>query len=98
MAKKKATSEVPKLAYTGPDRPAIEYADVVKLTSGPHGILFTIGQRYPDRNEITVIHEVVMPFDVCLALRKILDEQLELVEEHMREALKTMVGRDASAK
>ena len=89
MPKKKTSTRKKPMNYVGPESPAIEYADFVKLSTSSNGVLFSFGQTHPERQGITITYEVLLPVPVSYSLRDILIEQLEALAQRMKEQIET---------
>jgi hypothetical protein len=67
--------------YLNDEPKDFSYSDYVSLRSGAHGILFSFGQSHPEKESYRIIEEILIPYDVALALRDILDMQFVRLEE-----------------
>lgn len=79
MPKKKSNNKVEKFNYASEAYPPAEFADVVRVSysvSNPI-MMLSFGQTHPDRSETTMTREIVLPKDVCLSLKKLLDEHFK---------------------
>jgi hypothetical protein len=90
MSKSKPRSKAPRVVYASSERPAIEYADFVRLSTGPNGIVFGFGQNHPTRKEVSLTYEVLVPYDVAARFHNILTEQLQGYEKHLKESLEAL--------
>lgn len=66
----------------------MEYADFVRLSSSPNGIVFGFGQNHPHRSEIALTYEVVVPYPVAVRLNDILASQLSEIKRMIDEQVK----------
>lgn len=80
MAKTKSP-QPPKIVYAGADTPPLEYADFVRLSSGPNGVVFGFGQNHPHRSEVALTYEVIVPYPVAVKLHDILGKQLSEIKK-----------------
>jgi len=85
---KKKQAKTQKVIYADGENPPVEFADFVRLSLGPHGILFGFGQNHPFRKQISLTYEVLLPHDVAGRLHHILGDQLKEYEKKVTESLK----------
>jgi hypothetical protein len=52
------------------------FADHVKVTSFPHGMIFYFGKWYPERKKFGIYKSFVLPFHVAHSLSRIIQNQL----------------------
>ena len=59
----------------------IEFADLVRVASGPDGILLSFCQSTPHGDEILITNDIMIPERVARAMFSILGAQLNAIEK-----------------
>jgi len=82
MVKKASDKKLRKLHYASSDAPCMEFSDYVNLSikKNKSVVLLTFGQLHPNREEVTVVSEIIMPFSICVGLKDNLIELLDSEE------------------
>jgi hypothetical protein len=95
-AKTKKPSEEKKAEeslYLNEDVRNFAFSDYVRIKSYPRGLLFSFGKRHPEDQKYILFEEILLPFDVAVALQKIIGEQIDyLVSRGLLEIRKPTEG------
>lgn len=69
------------------------FSDYVRINSYPRGLVLSFGKRHPEDGKYILFQEILLPFDVAVALREIIGEQIDnLVSRGLLEIRKPTEG------
>jgi hypothetical protein len=81
VAKRAKAAPVDSYFYASESVKDFDFADYVKVSSSPRGMLLSFGKGHPDTNKAMIIREVFLPLDVAHSLKAVIKDQFELLLE-----------------
>lgn len=81
MGKTQRTKKIDSPELTRPIGLKVEYSDLVRVASGPDGILLSFCQSTPMKNEVVITNDMLLPLRVARSLHSILGAQLDIIDE-----------------
>jgi hypothetical protein len=79
---KQADAESIEEFYVSEEAKNPEYADHVRFTTTPHGMLLSFGKWRRDQNKFGIFKEILLPYPVAASLSEIIGSHLQtMIEE-----------------
>jgi len=74
---KQPTKEVEQDFYVSEEAKNHDYADYVRVTGTPHGMILSFGKWRRDELKFGLYKDILLPYDVATSLSEIINNQIE---------------------
>ncbi len=77
----KLAKEISKDFYVSEEAKNHDYADYVRVTSTPHGMILSFGKWRIDKLKFGLYKDILLPYDVANSLSGVITDQIEKLTE-----------------